>query len=344
MERLRPHYSAEKGTGSGDEESLEAADSSFETYLREHGFPKLKNLDLTMCFGGHSTQQDAEALAAHFKSVDLFIPEVVGHHPEDEEMLNRIANNMASELEIGRMQEVINDNGYWRTLVAAIKGSFLKVAIADLPETEAEAFKRSTKNIVHFLANEIVDRQWSRVAARQIYARRIEKARDQNDVRERRLVSEICPTIVRAFQGGKLPSEKESLKVLMFVGHRHLPIFRTILEQHPSTKKIEVSTHSVQYKDELDVLYRSGAVPSDQLCDNVLMETLVGALLSQVNELTEDSFEGLQEMIRQMVDEMNEEERKTFYNFFLSENLPGAHNFLSSIVDRIGKRVAQAQE
>src|SRR3989344_5521142 len=126
VERL---YAAHKEAGSGQEiglpsqssqETAESADSSFKKYLQEHGFPKLRELHISMYFGGHKSISDAKELVPHLKNTDVFIPELVNHLPEDEDLLRTIADGSAPSSDVERIQNATHDKGYRKTLVDAI--------------------------------------------------------------------------------------------------------------------------------------------------------------------------------------------------------------------------------
>ena len=352
MDRVERFYAAHKDTGSDEEsglasqsiqETTESADSSFKKYLQEHGFPKLRELHIALFFGHHETAHDAEILAPHLKSADVFIPELVSYFPEEEKILQSIAKGSASSSDVRRMQHS-GDHGYWNAIIKIIQGSSLKIGIADLQSGEAGTYLSKTDDLVNFIVNEIPDRHWSRVAARQIYTRRLEKSFEATVEREKQIVSGICPAIVRAFAGDETRSTRESLKVLMFMGSYHAPALTLVSAMNQFTERISPEGSDVlSFGREIEKLIRAKLPIPEQLSDAALTEELVkGLLLSTVKG--QDVNPALGVMVREAAEAMGDDERETFHNYFMNGDIPGAFKFFQTIAERLAREERKKDE
>lgn len=329
-ERIQPLRAApDTGSGSNPEEN-ETLRSEMVGYLREHGLPRLQKLDLTIFYGRHTSIADAHSLLPSLKGADVFIPEFAAHRPQTEPLLRQVS---AGSMKIDELPSGNNiSSPFWQEVLRGIHGSSIHIGIADVPLASAEG-RDTVEKFLGFAGfqTEIVQKQWSRKAARQIFGARLRRFLQANVDRERYVANNIAPAIARSYESDVTAAERTSLRALIFIGANHSAISNDIRKTHASLKEIfqeQQGERVLSYLDEILNNFRKGIDMTESDMDAVLTESLIDILVSE-RSLSMSPSE-LKAFERHMVDAMSDDERETFHNLFKSGDRRAAYNYLEN--------------
>lgn len=330
-ERWQPIKAAPDAGGPSPEQH-EVSQSQFVNYLREHGFPRLKNLQLTVFLGGHATKKDAEDLLEHVNKADILIHEMQGWTESIEKIYNDVSQGNIESDKTG-LKAGFGYGDFLKTLMAGIYNSKKGIGFSDVPATNKEvAVSREDLKKWEQLPEEIRNGKWSRMAARQILVARITRISEKAAAREDYMLRELCPSIVRASLVDALRENKTLLRVVLFMGTNHKRVADLIKEIHQETNVLIQEGQDERVltsTDELREMAKVGAPIPDRLADSSLTEIL---LFDELGRKLFDTVEKRSQrnvFIKQFVERLNENERELLHQTFMS----GDHLIISRYVE-----------
>lgn len=274
-----PYMSTEfLSSGPNKNESVEGHPSQYVTYLREHGFPQLNDLQLSMFFGAHGTAADANDITLQLKSMgaDVFIPELLGFKPEREKLIRDISLGRASPdaTSFAGSDAVF----FLEQLMRNLHNTRVNVGFAEAPAggEDARTFLEADSRYTNFPKE--IKPLWSWKDAQSIFAERVKRFAESFIVRERYIAKHICPAIVRAYADDQSRATIKSLKVMMSIGNGHEQLHDLIRSMHPQTIKIAQGQLSRMYLDEAVRQVMSGNPIPKELQGFLITENLITAL------------------------------------------------------------------
>lgn len=316
-------------------ESRESPYSPLVSYLRENGLPNLERLNLRILLGAHGSKDDADKVFSHMGDTDVFIPELANWRPETERMYNEISKGLRTHTDYSVEEYRFND--YRNALLGHLAGSGKYVAFADVQKNDPEvSLPTDDGRKIDAFPKEIISRQWSRTAARNLLSARIGRVIEAAKMRDLYIAAHIGPAIIRALTDDPSRGERTTLNVTMSIGAAHEPVVSHVRNIHPEveSRMLYTSDDEPSYTgDVIEALYENKEV-SDELVDGALMESLlIGAirlyLLDEFKNYIDDEA-----FIYGIAADMNEEEREAFHELFRKGNASDTAKYVRTLIEK----------
>jgi hypothetical protein len=330
----------------GPDKQQEEPESKIVKYLREHGFPKLREIDLEVLAAEHTTDENATKVSEEAKDADVFAME---HHGWDKKLKTHF-QNVADDKEAAS-RDVFpagDDEGinFWYGLSKRFQGTGKRIALPE-PRKDLNSSQK-IQDLVHlwlgFLPFIVKEKFPTREEARNVLKFAIEQGAKANKLRESYIARYFAHELQRVLKNDPRFTNAETISVKMFMGSAHTSLIPTLRKVHPGTERKYLDGSKMHTYDSEALRRMMFGLPiEDRLLDDALVENILTYLGIRPGSDFPQNEGGKALMMRSLIPELSEEERESLYKAAMRDRKEG-QNFFDSMISRKDMNIPQDWE